>query len=160
MTRVDHLRFRPWLLALIGVLMATIVAQVLGLGRDLTWLPPLANDLPEPLVSDATPAAPPLQALANTWEHPLFSPGRQPDVRPLGDTTPASLQGMVLTGSLVTDTLRVALLRDASGKEVSVAQGKALANGWTLERLDPTEALFVLEGQQQRLRLRPAPGRP
>lgn len=160
MRQADHRRLRPWLLALSAVLMATIVAQGLGLGQGFTWLPPLSSDLPGPLVGDAPPVAPPLQAFANTWEQPLFSPGRLPDAKPIGNEAPAALQGMVLTGSLITDTLRIALLRDASGKGVSVAQGEALANGWTLERLDATEALFVLDGQQQWLRLRPLPGRP
>jgi len=158
MTRADHQRLKPWLAALATVLLAVLLAQLAGLGREVTWLPPQPAKADPPSATEA--ARPPLQAFANTWEQPLFSPGRQPDATPLGDGTPASLQGLVLTGSLVTDTLRIALLRDAGGKAITLAQGKRLSNGWTLERLEPTEAWFVFDGQQQRLRLRPQAGRP
>lgn len=156
MTRDDHRRLFPWLLAVASALVVVLVAQALGLGGAVTWLPPMASDDVSSTPGQAPPPTVPLQAYANTWEHPLFAPGRQADVTAVDAGTPLSLDGLTLTGSVITDHLRIALLKDASGKAVALVQGATLPNGWTLERLDATEALFVSGAQQQRLRLRPA----
>ena len=154
MTSADHRRLTPWLLAIVAIQLAAVAFQILGPGPEPVWLAPLPPA--EASVGHSAPAPPtlPLHAYANTWERPLFNMRRQPDNPSVSGGAPASLQGLVLTGSIITDTLRVALLKDPNGKAVSIAQGKALPGGWLLEHVDATGAVFVSGERQLRLPLR------
>ncbi|WP_122499340.1 general secretion pathway protein GspN [Pseudomonas viridiflava] len=155
---------RPLELTLLGItaLLAALAALIIsGTAHSPGWLP---EQVPRNLVDRAaqTHSAPTatLESLANTWETPLFSTDRSPD-KAVGksDVQVASLSGLTLTGVVLDGTLRVALLKQASGPALKVKQGDKLGNGWTLEQLDPMQATFSLDGRTQTLRL-PAPRLP
>ncbi|EPM81434.1 general secretion pathway protein N, partial [Pseudomonas syringae pv. actinidiae ICMP 18886] len=64
-----------------------------------------------------------------------------------------SLAGLTLTGVIMDGSLRVALIKQASGPALKIRQGDRLPNGWTLDRLEPTQATFKLDERTQILRL-------
>jgi general secretion pathway protein N len=152
-TLADHRRLTPWLLTWVVLQLGLLAAQLSGQKTSPDWLPPLAPDEAVAVKAGPVPPKLPLEAYANTWEHPLFNRQREPDASLVGESASGSMQGLRLTGSVITDSLRIALLRDANGKSLSLAQGKALPNGWTLQRVEATQAIFVSGEQQQRLRL-------
>ncbi|MFH7495296.1 hypothetical protein RA267_29240, partial [Pseudomonas syringae pv. tagetis] len=47
----------------------------------------------------------------------------------------------------------VALIKQASGPALKIRQGARLPNGWMLDRMEPTQATFQLDGRTQMLRL-------
>lgn len=59
-----------------------------------------------------------------------------------------------MTGVVLNDALRVALLKPADGPALKVHQGQTLPNGWRLEHLTPRHARFVLDGRTQTLSLK------
>ncbi|MBA1231810.1 general secretion pathway protein GspN [Pseudomonas viridiflava] len=151
-----------WTLLGIAAVLAALAALILsGAAHSPDWLPEQAPrtsaDRPAPTYSAPTVA---LDSLANTWKTPLFSTDRSPDLAVRkSDVQASSLAGLTLTGVILDGTLRVALLKQASGPAVKIKQGDTLANGWTLDRLDPMQATFSLDGRTQTLRL-PAPRLP
>ncbi|MDE1168090.1 MAG: general secretion pathway protein GspN [Pseudomonas sp.] len=151
----------PRTLSLIAVAvgLAAVCALIATLDARPDWLPTPAA---KPQAASQGPAlkAPnaSLESLALTWQQPLFSPQRAADVAAAGGKA-SDLAGFTLTGVMLNGDLHVALLRDSSGHTVRVHQGQALANGWTLQQLDPLEAQFGLQGQTRSLRL-PAPRLP
>ena len=155
---------RPLELTLFGItaLLAALAALIIsGAAHSPGWLPEQAprNPVDRAAQTHIAPTAT-LDSLANTWETPLFSTDRSPD-KAVGksDVQVASLSGLTLTGVVLDGTLRVALLKQASGPALKVKQGDKLGNGWTLEQLDPMQATFSLDGRTQTLRL-PAPRLP
>lgn len=155
---------RPLELTLFGItaLLAALAALIIsGAAHSPGWLPEQAprNPVDRAAQTHSAPTAT-LDSLANTWETPLFSTDRSPD-KAVGksDVQVASLSGLTLTGVVLDGTLRVALLKQASGPALKVKQGDKLGNGWTLEQLDPMQAIFSLDGRTQTLRL-PAPRLP
>ncbi|TWI56676.1 general secretion pathway protein N [Pseudomonas duriflava] len=154
MNQADHRRLTPWLLIVAVLLAALALALAVGINRQVKWLPP--QEAPRQAASadaQALPVPPPLDAYANTWKQPLFSPDRQPDQQMAQASEPQQLQGFSLTGVIVTNTLQVALLKDSSGKDFSLVRGKQLPNGWTLERVEATQVLFTAGDRQQILPL-------
>lgn len=155
------LRFTPLRAALVlcaGTLAATAAGIAGGLGSAPGWLPPgPARPLVEAHGAAIELPQVSLDSLDAAWHKPLFSPNRAPDQSTHGAS--ADLAGLVLTGVVVNDDLKLALLRDASGHPLRVHQGQALPNGWTLQQLSPLEAQFAYQGQTRSLRL-PAPRLP
>lgn len=88
--------------------------------------------------------------LAAVWQHPLFSPGRQPDVHGPRAQAPA-LAGMTLSGVLLDGESRFAYLREGRQRATKVALGSTLASGWTLSQLGATSATFTRAGQSHTL---------
>jgi general secretion pathway protein N len=151
---INTLRKSEWaLLTLAGVLGLVIAGIVSGVASSPDWLPDAA---PRAQVESTKVSAAPtasLQSLAATWQTPLFSTDRSPD-RAVGKTQATSLAGLTLTGILLDGELRVALIKRADGPPLKIHQGQALPNGWTLEKLTPTQADFSSDGRTQSLSLR------
>ena len=152
MSRSGQQRLTPWLLGLAALLAGLDLALLSGLDRAPHWLPALPPSSASPLPPALTVAVPPLQGYAMTWQQPLFNPNRQPDLARAGDPS-ASLDGLVLSGVVLGQTLRMALLKTPEGKGLSVALGKTLPNGWTLEHLDRDQARFSAAHGEQTLTL-------
>ena len=150
---------RAGLLLVVGGLALAAGAVLSGAGRDPGWLPPAAARPPVASKHTTAQALPvvELNSLADAWQKPLFSTDRSPDQAVQGPG--ADLAGLVLTGVMINGDLKLALLRDASGHGLKVAEGQALPNGWTLQQLSPLAAQFVRQGQTRSLRL-PAPRLP
>ncbi|MFF7062646.1 hypothetical protein [Pseudomonas sp. NPDC008258] len=114
------------------------------------WLEPQArasNAAAKPPVHLVEPAK---AQLAAVWQHPLFSPGRQPDAHgPLAQA--AALAGMTLSGVLLDGDRRFAYLREGRKPATKVALGSTLASGWTLSQLGATRATFTRAGQSHTL---------
>ncbi|MEG5263647.1 hypothetical protein TRP66_05000 [Pseudomonas sp. JDS28PS106] len=158
----NSLRALDWALLGVATLLALLIALMLGGGLHAPdWLPAPAPRDPAAHTAQVRQApTASLASLSNTWKTPLFSPDRSPDpaVRQTGAQA-TSLAGLTLTGVLIDGSTRVALLKQAGDKTLKVKQGERLPNGWTLERLDPTQASFGLDGRTEVLRL-PAPRLP
>ncbi|WP_106477830.1 hypothetical protein [Phytohalomonas tamaricis] len=154
MNQADHRRLTPWLMLTAALLTASLLFFATGVGRHVHWLPSQEKK-PQAVSTNtpALPAPPPLEAYANTWKQPVFSPDRKPDQQMSIASETQLLQGFTLTGVIVTDTLQLALLKDSHGKALSLARGKALPNGWKLERVEPDEVLFTAGDRQHLLPL-------
>jgi general secretion pathway protein N len=160
---IRSLRPLDWaLLALVALLAALIGLLLGGAVHSPDWLPPPApreSTLHTAPVHEAPMTS--VQSLSNTWKTPLFSTNRSPDVavRQAGAQAASSLTGLTLTGVIIDGSIRVALLKQSSGAALKMKPGDRLVNGWTLERLDPMQATFSLNGRSQVLSL-PAPRLP
>ncbi|WP_122313809.1 general secretion pathway protein GspN [Pseudomonas cichorii] len=158
---IRALRPLEWSLLGLATLLAGLIALVLsGVAHSPDWLPEEAprNPANQSAKARQAPEAS-LESLSNTWKTPLFSPDRSPDRAVQVETQASSLSGLTLTGVILDGSLRVALLKQASGSPLKVRQGERMANGWTLERIEPMQAVFSLDGRTQALRL-PAPRLP
>ncbi|MBI6633385.1 general secretion pathway protein GspN [Pseudomonas paralactis] len=136
------------LAGLLGVLMAVILSSI---GDQPRWLPQ-APVTSQPAVTVQAAPVPALQALASTWQTPLFSPDRRPD-SVVGKTQVASLANLTLSGIMITGNLQMAMLKQAGGPPLTVRLGQTLPNGWRLEHLTPQYARFALNGRTQTLSL-------
>lgn len=146
------------LLSALAVLLLALLAWLLsGPAQAPQWDEPARPGLPASVVSSISlPPPPALQSLANTWQVPLFSPNRQPDLaNRQAPVARASLAGVRLSGVVINGPLRLALLKQ-DGRDVSVREGARLANGWLLKRVEPLSVQFEYQGQVQTLQL-PAP---
>ena len=152
-----------WVLLGLAALLVAVIGLLLGGAvHSPDWLPPPAqrdSTLQTTPVHEAPMTS--VQSLSNTWRTPLFSTNRSPDVaaRQAGAQAASSLTGLTLTGVIIDGSMRVALLKQSNGAALKMKQGDRLVNGWTLERLDPTQATFSLDGRNQILSL-PAPRLP
>lgn len=123
-----------------------------GVGNSPEWLPEQAlNHQADERAKALVAPTVTLQNLATSWQTPLFSTDRSPD-RSTAHVV-SNLTGLTLTGVLITDELRIAMLKREGGVPLNVHQGQALPNGWTLETLTPTHATFSSQGRTQRLSL-------
>lgn len=121
------------------------------------WLSPATLETTD-ATAGKTPvmANPDLDTFANTWQSPLFSPSRTPDNQPVVARASPDLAGIKLTGVIVGGGQRIALLNQADGRDLKVSEGNALANGWTLKRVEPLAVVFEYNGNVRELLL-PAP---
>lgn len=156
MIDADHRRLTVWLVLGMTPLVALVGALALGWGRDAP-LPQTGQPPPSVPVADvALPVdAVPRDAYVATWQVPVFSRDRQPDRRdrPVVATQMAGLDGLVLTGVIVTPSLQVALLKDARGRSFSLLRGDRLPSGWTLDTVEAGHADFSAGERRQRLPL-------
>ena len=115
-----------------------------GFGASPSWLPP--GRLPYRMIDMPGVAAQPpisLDEFASVWQRPLFAPARRPAPPSVVANEPAQLlDGVILTGTVLTGPLRIALLHDtANGKEVRVHL-REIYRGWMLSELEARRALF------------------
>jgi general secretion pathway protein N len=142
------------LLGVAAALSLLIAGIASGVASSPDWLPDAApRSLAENSAKVSAAPTASLQSLAATWQTPLFSTDRSPD-RAVGKAQATSLAGLTLTGILLDGELRVALIKRAGGPPLKIHQGQALPNGWTLEKLTPTQADFSSDGRTQSLSLR------
>jgi general secretion pathway protein N len=150
------------LLALNGVLIGALAWTGLGDEPDVHWTP---ADRPAPAPIKSTAAASlvalPIGDRQVAWQHPLFSPDRQPDLAKAGPGA-QTLDGIRLTGVVVDGQTSWALLRLGNQRNVKLKQGEALDSGWVLHQVDAGSATFQRQGQAHTLNLSvprlPAPG--
>ncbi|QJR16472.1 hypothetical protein [Usitatibacter palustris] len=106
---------------------------------DAKLLPPL----------DRTP---PEQAFPETAARPLFIPTRRP-APPAAAPTASMVKGQyVLHGVTMVGDIRIALLKDKSGKTHRVEKGKEL-NGMTVAEVEPERVTLRMGGDQEVLAL-------
>lgn len=141
-------------LAAIAAALLLLIAGVLGgVGHSADWL-----DARAPRQNAAAQQAPSVPAaeltsLSNTWQTPLFSTDRSPDVSLRKSQQASSLAGLTLTGVILKGELQVAFIRQKSGPALKVHRGERLPNGWTLDSLTPLQARFTLDGRSESLNL-------
>lgn len=149
--RLDDAGPRTWLLAATaGWALALWLLALAGMGGRITPMPDdpdLVQRLPQP----APPAAQrlgPLAQYAEIGARPLFSEDRQPQpfsLQPEGEQAPEKEFDYVLTGVLLTPSLRMAILQPASGGEsLRLKVGEVLEPlpAWRLVALLPRSAVF------------------
>jgi general secretion pathway protein N len=151
-------RLTPILAGIAIALACTTAAFAMGVGRGVHWDDPAPPEPLPPLRAAAMPTPTPLATFAETWQRPLFMADRKPVANAGGDDDSSNIGDLELTGIIVTDGLRMALLRDR-GKDttVRVKQGAALQDGhWTLAELSPRSAVFDNGGERRELTLKVA----
>ncbi|MEO7149485.1 MAG: hypothetical protein ABIY40_06085 [Rhodanobacteraceae bacterium] len=161
MIAADRRRLTSALGALCALLALLLVVLWAGLGRRVHWddgeAPPR---LPLPHAATPPPVVAPLQAFAQVWERPLFSPDRKPSLS--GGNANADAGDLELTGVIVEPGLRMALLREkSSGHTLRVREGeRAGDSGVTLIEVKPRSAVVDAGGSRSELALKvgPAPG--
>ena len=136
-----------------ALLLVFIAAMLAGAGHAADWLPARASHAGA--VTQPAPNVPvaELGSLENTWQTPLFSTDRSPDVALHKSKQAASLSGLTLTGVILTGDVQVALIRQKNGPALKVHRGERLPNGWTLQTLNPLQAVFTLDGRSETLSL-------
>lgn len=140
------------LLAGTALLTATTVGLLLGAGQTPEWLP--AGETREWAPAAKPPTIEPLppQAVALVWQQSMFSPDRKPDLV-TGKNQPSSLDGIRLSGVIIEGQAQWVLLRMPDKRNLKLAVGSTLDNGWTLTAATPQQATFSHQGQTRELRL-------
>ncbi|RUL74892.1 general secretion pathway protein GspN [Dyella choica] len=152
-------RLTPVVGATVAVLGVALLSLLFGAGRGVNWEAP--RPVPSlPAVRAVTlPTPAPLQSLAQTWDHPLFSADRKPIVTQGGGSEGVSLGDLQLTGIILTPKLHMALLgpvngKGDEGKQVSVREGANLPDSsWKLLQVLPRSAIFASPSGRTELKL-------
>lgn len=153
--RVDHLRAHTlptstWLLAVCaGWALIAIMIALAGLGGRYELhpdAPGLAPALPQLALNRARERLGPPGEYAEVGERSLFSEDRRASAVQTGQAEGQGPLDVVLSGVIITDQLKLAIVQDAGGKEVSrVRLNQALDNApsYTLVELAPRRAVFA-----------------
>ena len=143
-------------------------ALLLSIGGELGWGEKLEQSMPVPEVLPPAPieiALPPdfrlparEKAYAQTLERPLFVPSRRksPPVPAAPPPPPPTMQKgqFQLMGTIITDEMRVAVIKEiSSGKERQIVQGYTI-NGLQLDVVEPDRIVFSQYGDQEEVRLK------
>ncbi len=156
MNAADRRRLSPALGMVATILLLVLITLWLGVGRGAGWhdhaappkLPPTNSVLPAPTVA-------PLDQYALVWQHPLFSPDRQPQPVAGGDGTAAS--DLVLTGVIMVPGLRMAIVHDKSrNRDYRLVEGQSSHDGPALVELSARSAVVEAAGGRAQLQLVPA----
>lgn len=154
---MKRLRVSQWvgigLGSICGLLGVLMLAQRFGLGTGYAPLPeasePLDMALLKPL-KQSNHALPPDTHYEVVRQRPLFNNDRKPTpvaaAKPVVVDAPVAPLNAVLTGTIVSNGVRMALVRDnASSKVVVLKPGMPLPGelmGWRLVAVEPRSALF------------------
>jgi hypothetical protein len=142
-----------------GVLMLLWTVTLYGVGSEIHW--PDIDPRPS-LSATVTPQLldaeifPPLTKYANVWLEPIFNAGRVPDksnaksesVKPVPPLT-----GYMLTGVIVTQQIKVALLKLSAGEVVSAREGQMLPNGWRVDQINERHVTLIYEQNRRILEI-------
>lgn len=151
---IGSLKSFEMILAAVAAVLLLLIAGVLsGVGHSADWLDARAPRQNTAAQQPPNVPAAELASLTNTWQTPLFSTDRTPDVSLRKSTQASSLAGLTLTGVILNGDLQVAFIRQKSGPALKVHRGERLPNGWTLESLTPLQARFTLDGRTELLTL-------
>ncbi|WP_248747093.1 general secretion pathway protein GspN [Pseudomonas sp. MWU12-2037] len=143
-----------WLSACVVSLAVLCLALFEGLGAGIEWYPDQVHSLPTSSVTPTTvQATPALTAYAEIWERSLFNRDRKPDPVSRNEHDTQSLAGFSLNGIAVSPALRKALFKTREGKNLSVAEGETLPNGWRIERITAQTVSLSFKSTQQELSL-------
>ena len=126
------------------VLMAALaVASEWIAPRELAQYTPALGTATNPPVEGGPAAAPSAGTYPAIAEHPLFYPTRLPWAAPpppaaattTAQTAPVPLANYILSGVVITNTNRVALLKSSNtAKTIALTEGREL-DGWTLRKI-------------------------
>jgi general secretion pathway protein N len=156
MNAADRRRLSPTLGIVAGVLLLALILLWVGVGRGAGWhddaappkLPPADSVLPAPTVA-------PLDQYALVWQHPLFSPDRQPQPVAGGDGAAAS--DLTLTGVILVPGLKMAIVHDkSSNRDYRLVEGQPPREGPALVDLQARSAVVEASGGRVQLQLVPA----
>lgn len=133
------------------------LAMLSGWGTAIEWHPstePRAVH-PQPMAI-AAPAPTPLQSYSDIWNHSLFNQDRGADpaasVAKVEAAAPA-LTGLSLTGVVISPPLHKAFFKSSDGKSLSLSEGEALPNGWTVEKIESEKVSLTFNSARQDLLL-------
>jgi hypothetical protein len=111
--------------------------------RELAQYTPAVGTATNPPIEGGPAAAPSAGTYPAIAEHPLFYPTRVPWAAPpppaaapaTAQTGPAPLANYILGGVVITDAIRVALLKSSNtAKTIALTEGREL-DGWTLREI-------------------------
>jgi|GEM_PF-414085 len=145
-----------WFSASILSLLGLCVVLLNGAGTEVQWLPAPSPSTAAVKTSVATGPIPvALSAYEQTWEKPLFNAQRQPDPQPVDvdQKTPTSLNGLTLTGAIVSGPLRKAFFKNEQGEQVAALEQQQLPNGWRVVRIEPARVSLTQGANIQTLKL-------
>lgn len=141
---------------------------VMGIGGELEWGKNLELPISIPTAHQSEPVLitlPPDYRLpvreksyAETLGRPLFVPTRRvsPPAPPPPPPPPPTMQKgqFLLMGTILTDELKIAVVREiSSGKERQVVQGYTI-NGLQLEQVEPNRIVFTQYNDKEEIRLK------
>ncbi|AMB86058.1 general secretion pathway protein GspN [Pseudomonas agarici] len=148
-------RLTLWLGVFVASTATLCLALLEGLGAQIEWYPEQAHLPPAvPPVAVTVETSPPLSSYAGIWERSLFNRDRKPDPTnslATGEHDTQSLAGLSLNGVAVSATLRRALFKSREGKNLSVAEGETLPNGWRVERITAEKVSLSFQSTEQEL---------
>lgn len=155
---IKHLALLTW-----GLVNASLIVAIgVEWKRDDSLLHPVPRFTPAPPI-EITPfpefRLPPRgKAFAVALERPLFVPSRRkpPPVPPPPPPPPPTMQKgqFQLVGTLITDDMKAAMVREiSSGKERQVVEGFTI-NGLQLERVEPDRIVFTQYGDHEEIPLK------
>lgn len=174
---VRHLGMLAWGLANAGLVggIATELAPVAGRAVVLPQ-PPVIQPAPVELVLYPDfRLPPPEKAFPVTLERPLFVPDRRkaPPIPPPPPPPPPTMKKgqFQLVGTIITDDLKAAYLRELAGGKVRQVQLGTIINGILLEQVEPDRVVLSQYDDHEELVLKiqpspakaapvPAPGQP
>jgi general secretion pathway protein N len=155
MNAANQRRLTPVLVMVGGLLCAVLVALFSGAGRGVHWLPRRALAPLPPQGDPANVPQPlPLAQFSLVWQRPLFNPDRKP-VAHAASAAAVGLGDLELTGVIITDDLRMALLHDKkTDHEVRLRQGEKTPDGSiTLIDVQARSAIFDSSAGRTELKL-------
>jgi hypothetical protein len=153
------------------------VALLLLIGGELGWGKKLVEPMPAPVVPPSAPVnivlppdyrLPALEkAFAGTLERPLFVPTRRKAPPPPPPPPPAMKKGQFqLLGTIITDEIRAAIVKEVAGAKVRQLELNQTINGLRLEQIEPDKIVFTQYDDREELPLKiqpsskaPPPGR-
>lgn len=139
-------------LATTALLSAAAVSLAMGAGQTVDWLPASATREAAPAAKPPAISPLPPQALALIWQQSMFSPDRKGDLA-TGKHQASSLDGIRLGGVIIDGQAQWVLLRMPDKRNLKLAVGSSLDNGWTLTAATPQQATFSHQGQTRELHL-------
>ncbi|EGH24960.1 putative general secretion pathway protein N [Pseudomonas amygdali pv. mori str. 301020] len=130
-----------------------------GIGSQLNW--PEIKRTPQvltiaPRQVEAAEISPSLEKYTKIWSEPLFTPGRIPDkidIAPEPVKPVPSMTGYVLTGVIVTQQFKIALLKASTGEVLSIKEGQLLPNGWRLDKISERQIELVYEQDRRTIEI-------
>ena len=146
-----------------GVLAIALIVLKLGIGTGYSVLDLEAGEAPAEEISGLYAEPPklgPSEEYADILARPMFNESRKPEVNTVVETpTPGAVGELdaALTGTIVTDKVKIAFIRDNKTNEVQrVKLGQPLEgeqSGWTLMTVNPRSVVFEGSGTEKELEL-------
>ncbi|PPS27640.1 hypothetical protein BVY11_09680 [Pseudomonas amygdali pv. morsprunorum] len=142
-----------------GLLALLWILLFYGIGSQLNW--PEITRSPQvltiaPRQSEGAEVSLPLEKYSKIWSEPLFTPERAPDkidIAPEPVKPVPSMTGYVLTGVIVAQQVKIALLKASTGEVISVKEGQLLPNGWRLDQISERQIELVYEQNRRTIEI-------
>ena len=104
-----------------------------------------------PLPDEPDFALAPLQAYLEVLERPLFASNRRPPAQAEPIVTPEQPLGLALSGTVVSDQGRFALVRSTEGGAIRRLKIGDQVSGWTLVAVEASRVTFRRQGDERQL---------